>query len=41
MAAAPNSTASKEANMLDVIFIAAGFAIFLLACLYVYACDQF
>jgi hypothetical protein len=40
MAASPNSTGSLEGDMLDVIFILAGFAFFLLAVLYTYACDR-
>ncbi|HUO02093.1 MAG TPA: hypothetical protein VMU31_04895 [Rhizomicrobium sp.] len=40
MVAAPNSTASLEDDMLDILFIAAGFAVFLLAVLYTYICDQ-
>jgi hypothetical protein len=32
--------ASQEGDMLDVIFIAAGFAFFLLAVLYTYVCDR-
>lgn len=40
MAADPKSPSSLEADMLDVIFIAAGFAFFLLAVLYTYACDR-
>lgn len=40
MAADPKSTNSLEGHMLDVIFIAAGFAFFLVAVLYTYACDR-
>lgn len=40
MAGASNSTPLEEDKMLDVIFIAGGFAAFLLAVLYTYACDR-